>query len=325
MASARVVTTVAVAALIGTVVGGASAVSVVMAVMQPPHHDMSADAGSGGTPLPSVRPLTDPQPAAPAQAQVAPPVKGPRGQSATKGPSATWPDALSARSDHAATDGAPAAVAAAAPTPPSPPQSSPAAAADSSDSRQLGDQTAAQTAAQDGGAPASEQNHGAPTGSASVAERAPWPTPVSPAAKAARKHAGIGSEESAPPPRAAEPTAPQPAVAASTATAPAGTATNKTRSEPRKSRLVEQQQGVPDDDAARSGDDRDPVAVPPPQPRQRVIIVPAPQQRDASMDRDHWDRGPVRLFDFFGGGDHWNDNRSGNGNDRWGWHDDDRD
>jgi hypothetical protein len=293
-----------------------------MAVVQPPKHDIGVDAGSGGAPPPqsSVQASTDPQPQspapAPAQAQVAPSVQG---------PSPTWPDALSARGDHGATDhDAPVTVTAATPTPPSPPppQSSPTVA--NSASRAQSDD---QSVAQEGNAAASEQDRGAATGAASVAERAPWPAPVSPAAKA-RKHPVIGSDESTPPSRPVEPTAPppQPAATVDNAGPAAGTATNKTRSESRKSRVVEQRQRLPGDDADQSGDDRVPATLPPPSPRQRVIL-PAPQQRDASMDRDHRDRGPVRLFDFFGGSDHWHDNRWGNGNgdDHWGWHDDDRD
>src|SRR5580658_11387384 len=101
------------AALIGTIVGGASAVGVVMAVVEPPAHDIRADTGSGGAtasldaPTPPPQPQAAPPSAPPVTAtasvqnQNPPAVPAPQSAQASTtqppSPSATWPDALSAR------------------------------------------------------------------------------------------------------------------------------------------------------------------------------------------------------------------------------------
>jgi hypothetical protein len=94
----RAVVTTAAAALIGTLVGGASVLGIVTAVTQPPAHDIKTDAQSGGgtaAPAPSRQAATPPPQTAPvvAERQSTPPVEGFR---------AVWPDALSARANHGA-------------------------------------------------------------------------------------------------------------------------------------------------------------------------------------------------------------------------------
>ena len=93
----RAVVTTAAAALIGTLVGGASVLGIVTAVT-PPAHDIKTDAQPGGgtaAPAPSGQAATAPPQAAPvvAQRQSTPPAEGFR---------AVWPDALSARANHGA-------------------------------------------------------------------------------------------------------------------------------------------------------------------------------------------------------------------------------
>ena len=96
----RAVVTTAAAALIGTLVGGASVLGIVTAVTQPPVHDLKTDAQPGGgaaAPAPSGPTATPPPPqTAPvvAERQSAPP--------AAEGFGAVWPDALSARANHGA-------------------------------------------------------------------------------------------------------------------------------------------------------------------------------------------------------------------------------
>ena len=94
----RAVVTTAAAALIGTLVGGASVLGIVTAVTPPPAHDIKTDAQPGGgaaAPAPSGQAATPPPQTAPvvAERQSAPPAEGFR---------AVWPDALSARANHGA-------------------------------------------------------------------------------------------------------------------------------------------------------------------------------------------------------------------------------
>ena len=109
----RAVVTTAAAALIGTLVGGASVLGIVTAVTQPPAHDIKTDAQPGGgaaAPAPSAQAAMPPQTApAVAERQSAPAAEGFR---------AVWPDALSARANHGA---------APAPATPAPQQASPPA------------------------------------------------------------------------------------------------------------------------------------------------------------------------------------------------------
>ena len=110
----RTIVTTAAAALIGTLVGGASVLGIVTAVTQPPAHDIKTDAQPGGgtaAPAPSGQTATLPPQAAPvvAERQSAPAAEGFR---------AVWPDALSARANHGAEP---------APATPAPQQASPPA------------------------------------------------------------------------------------------------------------------------------------------------------------------------------------------------------
>jgi hypothetical protein len=303
---ARIVTIVAGAALFGTVVGGASAVGVVMAIVQPPAHDVRADAGSGGAAA------SFDAPAQPQQAQAVPPsdravtatasapnpptvpmAPQPEQAATTQqpAPSKTWPDALSARTDHGR---------AASPTPPE----AATAARDLSGSRQDDEHTA-------------RDNDAPPASEPTVAERAPWPNPVPAGVKAMRKRSVVASE---PVPPVPQPTTAQPTTAQSTPPSVAADDTNtappnKTRDDVRKPRLTQQQQPPQSRDAMdQSRDGRETAAYP---PRQRVIILappPPPPERDAGMDRDHQGNGLFGLFDFVGH-DHWNDDHWGN--DRW--------
>ena len=114
----RAVVTTAAAALIGTLVGGASVLGIVTAVTQPPAHDIKTDAQPGGAaaPVPSGQAATPPQ--------TAPVVAERQSAPAAEAPRAVWPDALSARANH----GAEPAPAAPAPAPaPAPQQASPPA------------------------------------------------------------------------------------------------------------------------------------------------------------------------------------------------------
>ena len=103
----RAIVTTAAAALIGTLVGGASVLGIVTAVTQPPAHEIKTDAQHPGdgtvAPAPSGQAATPPPQIAPvvAERQSTPPAEGFR---------AVWPDALSARANHGS-EPAPAAPA----------------------------------------------------------------------------------------------------------------------------------------------------------------------------------------------------------------------
>jgi hypothetical protein len=91
----RAVVTTAAAALIGTLVGGASVLGIVTAVTQPPAHDIKTDAQPGGgtaAPAPSGQAAMPPQ--------TAPVVAERQSAPAAEGFRAVWPDALSARANH---------------------------------------------------------------------------------------------------------------------------------------------------------------------------------------------------------------------------------
>jgi hypothetical protein len=110
----RAIVTTAAAALIGTLVGGASVLGIVTSVTQPPAHEIKTDAQPGGgiaAPAPSGQAATPPPQTAPvvAERQSAPGAEGPR---------AVWPDALSARANHGSEP---------APAPSAPQQASPPA------------------------------------------------------------------------------------------------------------------------------------------------------------------------------------------------------
>jgi hypothetical protein len=94
----RPIVATAAAALIGTLVGGASVLGIVTAVTQPPAHDIKADAQPGGgaaAPAPSGQAATPPPPP-----QTAPVVAERQSAPVAEGPRAVWPDALSARGNH---------------------------------------------------------------------------------------------------------------------------------------------------------------------------------------------------------------------------------
>jgi hypothetical protein len=272
---------IAAAALTGTIVGGASAYTIVMAVVQPPKHEARADAGSGANvtsqaaPAPqSVQASNGPQPAqSQPVAQAAP---------AVQSPSATDAE----RTDHSA--------AAIGKTPPR--QEASASANDDS-------------TAQNQSPPAGEQEQPTPSRETSITERAPWPTP-----RSSVKRRAVAAPESTEPTTPAqtsppaEPAAPKP-VAVDNPSPSNSAATGRIRSQQGR------QQPRSPDDVAQSGADRGPAA----DPRQRVIILPPPQ-RDARSDHWDRGGGAFRLFDF-SGGDHWNDDRSRSdnhwGNERW--------
>src|SRR5579862_7142138 len=267
----RAIVTTAAAALIGTLVGGASVLGIVTAVTQPPAHEIRADAQPAGsaappvqaaTPLPQTAPVVVERQDAPA-VKSAPPVEGPR---------TVWPDALSARSNPGA---APAAET------PAPQQASPPAT----------DRSALNQGEEHGAEPGPPA---ASSGAATVREAqpnqiSPNSSPVSPAKKRV---------VTLPPSQSAERSVDQ---------TPAGNPPmGKTRSDTRKSpaQLSRQQRSPVAEDRPDDGQAAAAAAVPPP-PR-RVIILPGPDQA-ANDDRGHWGGG---LFDFFGpnhsDGDHWN-------------------
>jgi hypothetical protein len=94
----RVIVATAAAALIGVVVGGVSVLGIVVAVTQPPNHEIRSDAAAP-TPAPPAPPApqaTPPQTAPTAERQSVPAVQAPR---------TVWPDALSARTNHGSDHG----------------------------------------------------------------------------------------------------------------------------------------------------------------------------------------------------------------------------
>ena len=266
----RAVVTTAAAALIGTLVGGASVLGIVTAVTQPPAHEIKTDAqhpsdgtvapapsGQAATPPPQTAPIVAERQSAPA-AQGAPPAEGFR---------AVWPDALSARANHGA---------ASAPATPAPQQALPPANDRSAlnQSEQYG--TGREPYAADSAATARDSQ----------------PNQISPNTAPARKRV------------VASP--PGPSADRTVEEMSAGNASvGKTRSDARKSQSQQarQQQRSPDT-ADQSGDGQ--AAVYP--PRRRVIVLPGPDQA-ANEERGHWGGGGGGLFDFFGqnhsDGDHW--------------------
>ena len=282
----RSVVTVAAAALIGTVVGGASVFSVVMAVTEPSkhtepsRHDVYADAGTARntapviTAAPQQQAQVNPLPSAVATSSPAvtetPPVQGPR---------TVWPDALSAR-DH--TDTAPS------PTPPAP---APAAAASPASASPIADNTAAanpnderSARRESDHAPANDTNN---AGNMTTASRAVAPKQL---------------------PRNSE-----------TETK----ATVSSRNDKNKSRQARQSRPSEPPDQSESADAQPPATYP---MRRRVIILPAqaPPPPSASDGRARWssNRGPLDgLFDVFRPNNNWHDERGGDGR----WNNDDRD
>jgi len=267
----RAIVTTAAAALIGTLVGGASVLGIVTAVTQPPAHEIRTDAQPASSAAPPVQAATQLPQTAPVvvERQDAPAVKS---VPPVEGPRTVWPDALSARSNPGA---------APAPETPAPQQASPAA----------NDRSASNQGEEHGAEPGpSAANSGAATVRESQLNQiSPNSSPVSPAKKRV---------VTLPPSQSAERSVDQ---------TPAGNAPmGKTRSDTRKSpaQLSRQQRSPVAEERSDDGQAAAAAAVPPP-PR-RVIILPGPDQA-ANDDRGHWGGG---LFDFFGpnhsDGDHWN-------------------
>ena len=234
----RAVVTTAAAALIGTLVGGASVLGIVTAVTQPPAHEIKTDAQPGGGPVvpaPSGQVATPPSQIAPVVAEHQ---STPAAQSApaAEGFRAVWPDALSARANRGAEP---------APATPAPQQALPPANDRSALNR-------------------SEQ-HGTgrePYAAASAATaRDSQPNQISPNTAPAKKRV-----VASPPGQFADRAVDE---------MPAGNASvGKTRSDARKSQQAWQQQRSPDT-VDRSGDGQAAGVYP---PQRRVIVLPGPDQ-----------------------------------------------
>ena len=212
----RAIVTTAAAALIGTLVGGVSVLGIVMAVTQPPNHEIRSDMRAGGEPaVPAAPPsqqaaaTTPPQQTAPvAPAQSVPPIQGPR---------TTWPDGLSARTKQ---DGPATAT-----ERPVPQQAPPPA----------NDRTASSQNDESGAGPASSAKSGAVTSR-------DLPNQISPNAAPAKKRV-VG----APPGQSTERTVDE---------APAGDApVGRARSETRNSQALARRSQRSPDVANQSGDD----------------------------------------------------------------------
>jgi hypothetical protein len=265
----RAVVTTAAAALIGTLVGGASVLGIVTTVTQPPAHDIKTDAQPGGTaaPAPSAQAATPPSQAAPvvAERQSAPPAEGFR---------AVWPDALSARANHGSERSEPAP----APATPAPQQALPPAS----------DRSALNQSEQYG---TGREPYAANSGA--VTARDSLPNQISPNTAPAKKRV-----VATPPGQFADRTVDE--------TSAGNASVGKTRTDPKTSQAPQarQQQRSPDT-TDRSGGDQAASVYP---PQRRVIILPGPDQA-ANEDRGHWGGGGGGLFDFFGqnhsDGDHW--------------------
>ena len=230
----RAIVTTAVAALIGTLVGGASVLGIVTAVTQPPAHDIKAAAQPGGgaaAPAPSGQAATPPPQTAPvvAERQSAPAAEGPR---------AVWPDALSARGNH---DSEPA------PATPEPQQALPPA----------NDRSASNQSEQYG---TGREPYAANSGAATARDF--QPNPISPNTAPAKKRV-----VSSPPGQSAD-------RAVDEMAAGNNASVGKTRSDARKSQAQQarQQQRSPDT-ADRAGDEQA-AGVYPPQRRVIIVPGP---------------------------------------------------
>ena len=266
-AKLRAIVTTAAAALIGTLVGGVSVLGIVMAVTQPPNHEIRSDMRAGGEPaVPTAPPseqaaITPPQQNAPAApAQSAPPIQGPR---------TIWPDGLSARTNHDSET---------ATETPAPQQASPPA----------NDQAALHQNDESGaGRVPSAASSGA------VTPRDALPNQISPNTAPAKK-------------RAVAPPSGQ-SVERTVDEVPAGDPSiGKARGDMRKSQsqLARQQRPSPDT-ANQSGNDQ--AAAPPLPPQRRVIVLPGSPDQAANDDRGHWGGGLFDFFgQNHPDSDHWN-------------------
>jgi hypothetical protein len=278
----RAIVTTAAAALIGTLVGGASVLGIVTAVTQPPAHDIKTDGQPGGS---TVAPAPSGQAATPSP-QIAPVVAERQSAAAAEGPRAVWPDALSARANHGSEP---------APATPAPQQALPPA----------NDRSALNQSEQFG---AGREPYAANGGA--VTARDSQPNQISPTIAPAKKRV-----VASPPSQSADRSVDE----MSAGNAPMGPM-GKARSDTRKSQSQQARQQQRSPDAAdRSGDDQA-AAVPPPQ--RRVIILPGPDQAanddrghwggglfdffgQNHSDGDHWNQ------------DHWNSDWHGSHD----WHD----
>jgi hypothetical protein len=270
----RAVVTTAAAALIGTLVGGASVLGIVTAVTQPPAHDIKTDAQPGGgaaAPVPSGQAATLPAP------QTAPAVAERQSAPAAEGFRAVWPDALSARANHESERSAPAT--------PAPQQASPPA----------NDRSALNQNEQSGtGREAYAANSGAATA------RDSQPNQISPNPAPAKK------------PVVATP--PNPSADRTVDEMSAGNASvGKTRSDARKSQSQQarQQQRSPDT-ADRSGDDQG-ARVYPPQRRVIILPEPDQAANEDRGHWGGGGGGLFDFFgQNHADGDHWNQDRWNN-------------
>jgi hypothetical protein len=95
----RAIVTTAAAALIGTLVGGVSVLGIVMAVTQPPNHEIRSDMRAGGETAALTAPPSEQAATTPPQQQTAPAAPA-QSVPAIQGPRTVWPDGLSARTNH---------------------------------------------------------------------------------------------------------------------------------------------------------------------------------------------------------------------------------
>jgi len=230
----RAIVTTAAAALIGTLVGGASVLGIVTAVTQPPAHDIKGDAQPGGgaaAPAPSGQAATLPPQTAPvvAERQSAPAAEGPR---------AVWPDALSARGNH---DSEPA------PATPAPQQALPPAS----------DRSASNQSEQYG---TGREPYAANSGAATA--RDSQPNPISPNTAPAKKRV-----VSSPPGQSAD-------RAVDEMAAGNNVSVGKTRSDARKSQAQQARQQQRSPDAADRAGDEQAAGVYPPQRRVIIVPGP---------------------------------------------------
>jgi hypothetical protein len=230
----RAIVTTAAAALIGTLVGGASVLGIVTAVTQPPAHDIKADAqpaGGAAAPAPSGQAATLPPQTAPvvAERQSAPAAEGPR---------TVWPDVLSARGNY---DSEPA------PATPAPQQALPPA----------NDRSASNQSEQYG---TGREPYAANSGAATAHDS--QPNPISPNTAPAKKRV-----VSSPPGQSAD-------RAVDEMAAGNNASVGKTRSDARKSQAQQARQQQRSPDAADRAGDEQAAGVYPPQRRVIIVPGP---------------------------------------------------
>jgi hypothetical protein len=269
------IVTTAAAALVGTLVGGASVLGIVTAVTQPPAHEIRTDAQPAGSAAPPVQAATPPPQTAPVvvERQNVPAVKS---VPPVEGPRTVWPDALSARSSPGS---APAAET------PAPQQASPPA----------NDRSALNQGEEHG---AERDSSAANSGAVTV--RGSQPNQISPNSSPVKKRVVTSA-----PGQSAERSVDQTPVG----DAPMGKTRSDTRKSPSQPSQLSRQQRLPV--TVDRSDDGQAAAAPAPQ--RRVIILPAPDQA-ANDDRGHWGGGLFDFFgQNHSDGDHWNQDHWNNG------------